>query len=115
MSVGNNFMELMAAVSALESVPDGWAGTLYTDNELTIGRLTRSYALNNVTDDLIDRMGRVLRRLGAFRAVLLDGHPSKKHLAECKGKRGNPTSEHNKYCDWLCGELADAYMLGIGT
>jgi len=42
--------------------------------------------------------------------VLLDGHPTKAQIESEKGKRGNPTSVHNVWCDEQCGKQARMYL-----
>lgn len=109
--VTNNVTELWALVAALESLPEGWAGTVYSDSHVSLLRLFKGASLNNVPTVLCSRMGLAIRRvdLKACTYVLLDGHPTKDQLVAGKGKRGNPVSVHNKWCDQECGRLAKAF------
>lgn len=115
-TVTNNLSEFAAAVLALESAPPGWTGTLYTDSNVTRGRLVDGWALNNLPLDWIKRGEVVLQRMGAFRVVLLQGHPTKDDLKHGIGaKRGFPVSAHNVWCDQECQRQARTYLLQIAA
>ena len=110
--VGNNQVEFRALLEGLEALPDGWLGTAYTDSLLTIRRfrdLERT-GLVGIPIDWRRRAAVVLGRLGRIEYVLLDGHPTKAQLAAGVGKRGNPVSEWNVWCDKACGDEAKRYM-----
>ncbi len=108
-TVTNNVSELWAAVEALGRCPAGWNGTLYTDSNVTRLRLGGG-KLNGVPDCLKERLHAALKRAGAFRTVLLDGHPTKRQLAAGRGKRGNPVSWWNCRCDAECNRQAAAFL-----
>lgn len=119
-SVGNNLAELVAALEALTLMPDGWAGTLYSDSQNTLGRLGRlpgqavGWALNGVPADVRAWLQTQLARLGPFPGVLLQGHPTRADLAAGVGsKRGLPVSEWNVWCDEACQREARQYLQGL--
>lgn len=114
--VGNNQCEFRALLAGLEALPDGWSGTVYTDSLLTIRRFREPDAvgLGGIPDDWRRRAAHVLGRLGRLEYVLLDGHPSRAQLAAGVGKRGNPVSEHQVFCDELCTKIGREY-LGVET
>jgi ribonuclease HI len=115
-TVSNNLSEFVAAVRALESVPPEWTGTLYTDSNVTRGRLMDGWALNGLPPEWIARGAAALQRhtragQRTFRAVLLQGHPTAADLAAGVGaKRGLPVSAYNVACDAECTKLARAYL-----
>lgn len=110
--VGNNQCEFYALLNGLEALPDGWSGTVYTDSLLTIRRfrdLERT-GLAGIPNDWRRRAAVTLGRLGQLAYVLLDGHPTRVQLAAGVGKRGNPVSEHNVFCDKACTAEAKRYL-----
>jgi ribonuclease HI len=114
-TLGNNFAELLAVVEALEDVPGGWAGTVCSDSQVTLGRVFRGWRLKEgvppwLAQRLRDAQARV--NLAACRWVLLDGHPTQAQLVAGCGKRGNPVSEHNVACDEHCSRIARAFLKG---
>jgi ribonuclease HI len=114
-TISNNLTEFVAAVLALESVPVGWTGTLYTDSNVTRGRLVDGWALNGLPQEWIKRGAAALQRHThhghlTFRAVLLQGHPTAADLRAGVGaKRGLPVSVHNCWCDHECQRQAARY------
>src|SRR5438105_1254682 len=47
-AISNNVAEFVAAVLALEAVPAGWHGTLYSDSRVTLRRLFEGATLTNI-------------------------------------------------------------------
>lgn len=112
-TISNNFTELWAALLGLEALPDGWAGTLYTDSEVTRGRLVNARpSFTNIPECVQERVVRVKARLGPFTAVLLSGHPTQEQLARGTGKGGRPVSRWNVLCDQICTRLAAKFAAG---
>lgn len=109
-AVTNNLTELLAAVMALETMPDGWDGVLHTDSQVTKYRLEGSPKLNGIPDWLRDRLAAALARMGEFSVRLLGGHPTKMELAAGQRWDGLPCSPHNVFCDKLCGIEAKAFL-----
>lgn len=106
--VTNNFTELLAAVLALEGLPDGWAGTLYTDSQITAYRVGRERSkFAGIPEPLVARVAAVRARLGRYRVVLLGGHPSYAELAAGKRRDGLPCSWHNVFCDKQASRAGD--------
>jgi hypothetical protein len=124
--ISNNYAEYVAALRALEALPPGWSGRLYSDSRITLGRLCGEwwegaihhtqaicYSLNGLPADEIARGRSVLGRLGPFVGVLLQGHPTRADLARGVGaKRGFPVSIHNVWADDACNRTAHAYLTG---
>jgi ribonuclease HI len=110
-AVTNNYTEMLALVNGLAALPAGWSGTVYSDSNITLGRLFRGWKWTGIPKWLIERAELALKNLDLpnVKAVLLDGHPTKAQLAAGVGKRGNPVSEHNVWCDKECGRQADKY------
>jgi ribonuclease HI len=107
----NNQAEYAAAVRALEALPPGWSGPLYSDSAVTLGRLCRGWATNGLPPAWVTRAQAALDRLGPLRPVLLQGHPTKTDLEQGIGKkRGFPVSIHNCWCDEECTKAARAYL-----
>ena len=110
-TISNNVMEFIAAVRALESLPDGWTGTLYSDSQVTLGRLCQGWKLTGLPLGWIQRGSAVIQRLGTITPILLQGHPTKADLERGIGaKRGYPVSEHNVWCDQACQAVARQYL-----
>lgn len=109
-TVSNNVSEFMALARSLRSLPDGWSGTVYSDSRVTLGRIFEGWRDKGLPWHWIEAARRNLERLGAVRPVLLDGHPTKAQLAAGLGKRGNPVSEHNVFCDAECGRVARQFL-----
>ena len=109
----NNLSEFVAAVRALETVPPGWEGKLYSDSQVTLGRLFRQWSLNGLPLIWIARGSNVLGQVGYVEPVLLQGHPTREELAAGVGKRhGFPVSNWNVKCDRECSRLAAEFMAG---
>ncbi|VTT98912.1 ---NA--- : : RNase_H [Gemmataceae bacterium] len=107
-TVSNNVTELIALVSALEALPDGWSGNVYTDSLNALCRV-RDHATQKFKacpDHLKERVVKVRRRLGALTFTLLGGHPTRADLRAGHRPDGLPVSEHNVWCDKSCGERA---------
>ncbi len=112
--VGNNVAELRAAVEALVVMPGDWRGTLYSDSQVTLGRLFDGWPLRGVPVDLAWRTQQLrewLRRFGQVRGVLLQGYPTRADLERGVGKkRGLPVSRWNVLADRMCQERAALYL-----
>lgn len=107
--VTNNFTELLAAVLCLEALPDGWAGTLFTDSFVTLVRVhprTKKVRFNGIPEGLVERAKLQKVRLGAYKVVLLGGHPSREELAAGCRKDGKRVSRWNVLCDERCKSMA---------
>ena len=107
---GNNLSELVALLRALWDLPVGWRGTIYTDSEVTIDRMTKSMAggwqaklLKTVPKRYVDIAAYLRAKLGPLSFIHLAGHPSPEELA-AGFKNGVPVSEHQDWCDRACNE-----------
>jgi ribonuclease HI len=109
-AVTNNLTELLALLLALEPLPAGWAGRVFTDSLVTLRRFTpggKKFA--GIPADLVGRVIDARTRLGAYSLTLLGGHPNRAELAAGVRKDGLPVSAHNVWCDKRCGEEAAAF------
>jgi ribonuclease HI len=100
--ITNNIMEYEAVVRGLESMDDGWSGVVYSDSLITLQRIFGTWRNKNLPKMLIERKDKVMKRLGKVTCKHVDGHPTKKQLAEGLGKRGNIVSKWNIMADELC-------------
>lgn len=106
--VTNNHTEQIAICKALEALPDGWSGTVYTDSNCALKRVFRGATTYNLPRNIKARCAAAVRRLGRIEAVLLEGHPSKADLERGYGKKHDlPVSEHNVWCDKACTREAE--------
>ena len=105
--------ETWAIVRGLTFLPRDWSGTVYSDNECALQRLFGTYSWNGVPDRFkrmcLDRVA----TLGSITTLLLNGHPSKKELAQGwkfnSAKIKRPVSEWNKLCDTGCDLMKKYY------
>lgn len=110
LEVTNNQTEYYAVYQALLALPDAWHGTLFSDSQITIGRVFRGWKCTNIPQPWITGVAFEKKRLGRIRPVLLNGHPTPKHLEEGKGHGGRPVSLHNVHCDALCTKTGLEYL-----
>lgn len=108
--VTNNIVEMIAVVKALEAVPPGWSGNLYSDSEVTLGRVLYGHALRGLPPNVVERFHKAIMRVGPIKGVLLQGHPTKQDLLDGFGrKRGYPVSKWNVFVDNECNKRADEH------
>lgn len=109
--ITNNVTEYVALVKGLESLPEGWSGAVYSDSKITLGRLFAQWRCNGLPLVLVRQGAAAVARLdwANINPILLDGHPAKAQLLAGRGKRGNPVSIHNVWCDAVCAEEARKY------
>ncbi len=107
----NNLAETLALLFGLEALPDGWAGTVYTDNLNALRRvLGTSTKMGGVPAHYVERLAAVRARLGPYSGVLLGGHPTKADLAKgYRARDGKSVSPHNVACDARCTALKAAW------
>jgi len=114
-SVTNNVTELAAMIFALEQLPKGWSGRVYTDSIVTLGRMRDGWRMKGVPVKMQHRAYDALQHIAADKVewVLLQGHPTLEDLERGIGKkRGFPVSRHNVMCDTLCNERISQFYLG---
>jgi hypothetical protein len=106
--VKNDLTEMVAVWQGFCHLPDGWSGTVCTDSELTIERLTEIKPWNTIPAWLREEMHRHVRRLGSLEYILYAGHPTKADMARGyqvkESGRCLPVSEWNVLCDTLCNQ-----------
>jgi ribonuclease HI len=110
--ITSNFTEMLALVSGLRALPTGWAGTVYSDSQITLGRAFDGWKWTNIPDWLRHDYERARMRLdwANIKHVLVQGHPTKAELAAGIGASGRPVSEHNVWCDKACGAKGKWYL-----
>ncbi len=109
--ITNNHTEQIAICKALEWLPEGWSGTVYSDSQVALGRVFLNWATFNLPANIAQRCNAARLRLGKLQFRLLQGHPTKAELATGWGnKRDLPVSIHNVWCDAECGRQAKAYL-----
>lgn len=114
--ITNNLTELLAAVLGLESLPTGWVGTVYTDSQVTLYRITRDKTKwAGIPAVLVERTQAARKPLGAYTVVLLGGHPTKAELAAGVRRDGFPCSPHNVWCDKACGVEGRNYLASLAA
>lgn len=112
-TVTNNQTELLAIVRGFQRLHPANVVHVCSDSMVSLGRVFRKYPFNNIPTWLREELEAEKKRLlkfFEFRYVLMDGHPTRKHLEQGFGKRGNPTSKWNKLCDDLCTKESAAYL-----
>jgi ribonuclease HI len=110
-AITNNHMEQIAITLALEAMPDGWSGKVYSDSQIALGRVFKGWRIRNLPANVAKRSAAAVARLGRIEIVLLQGHPTKADLARGIGaKRGLPVSKHQVWCDKECGRQAKAFL-----
>lgn len=114
--VTNNQTEMLAMLEGLKRLPDYWTGTIYSDSAVTLGRVFSGWKWKNIPTWMHQLYKEQRARLTCWsdiKYVQLDGHPTKAQLLSGIGKRGNPVSEHNVWCDQACTEAGETFMAGI--
>lgn len=115
--VTNNQTEMLALIYGLESLPDDFKGTVFSDSAVTLGRVFQGWKWSHIPEWMHKRFRAQRTRLvhwDEIHYVLLDGHPTKKQLETGVGKRGHPVSIHNVWCDHACGRVGTAYLEQLG-
>ena len=111
--VTNNQTELLAVIRGLQTVHRDQVIHIYSDSEITLGRLFKGYAMENIPAWMVEELDAEIKRLHLFRKfkyTLLSGHPTKAQLETGIGKRGHPVSEWNKRADTLCNRVAQEHL-----
>lgn len=111
-TVSNNHSEYMALAKCLRDLPKGWAGTVYSDSAITLGRFFEDHKHKTIPDTWKRSMEGIRDRLGNVKPVLLIGHPTQAHIRSGVGKRGNPVSSFNRWCDLECARVGKAHLEG---
>lgn len=115
--ITNNQTEMLAILEGLKRLPDCFDGTIYSDSQVTLGRVFMMWKWKNIPEwmhKLYREQRARLTHWNAIKYVLLDGHPTKAQLQAGVGKRGHPVSEHNVWCDHACQQAGEAFMATVG-
>lgn len=110
----NNQTEMYALIRGLGILPNHIKGELLicSDSQNTLCRAFIGWKWNNIPTWMAHKFTENRERLvhwSEFRALLLDGHPTKAQLAANKGKRGNQVSKWNVWCDLECNKRAEEW------
>jgi len=112
-TISNNLTELLALLRGLQTLPADWQGTIYSDSQVTLGRVFEGWKWTRIPGWMHQIYQEQRARLESWNMLqwcLLDGHPTKAELAEGMGHRGHPVSVHNVWCDWACGEVGRRFQ-----
>jgi ribonuclease HI len=115
--VTNNQTEMMALLEGMRRLPDHFAGKIFSDSQVTLGRAFMGWKWKNIPawmHTIYQEQRARLTYWDDIQYVLLDGHPTKKQLELGIGKRGGPVSVHNVWCDTACREAGEAFLAKIG-
>jgi ribonuclease HI len=115
-AITNNLTEMLAMIRGLQLLPVNWTGTIYSDSQVTLGRVVWGWKWQNIPPWLHKEYQRERRRLAHWEDLtwtLLDGHPTKAQLAAGIGKRGHPVNAHNVWCDKACQAAAAKHLAKI--
>lgn len=107
--VSNNQTEMLAMLKGMNQLPSDFQGTIYSDSQVTIGRVSMGWKWKNIPQYMHEIYQHHRKRLvhwDKIKFVLLDGHPTKAQLFDGIGKRGHPVSKWNVMCDKLCNDRA---------
>lgn len=113
--ISNNTTEFMAATRALEAMPEGWCGKVFTDSENVVKRFKAmlKYGFRATLDGLPrnarERGFAALNHVAEVEWIHCDGHPTKAELAIGLSKKGRVVSIHNVRCDQLCTALQNQW------
>lgn len=105
-AISNNFTELYAVLMGMTWLPEGWSGTIYTDSGVTKARLLRAKSFNGIPYNVLRSFLAERKRLGAFKVILLGGHPTRNDLTCGCRKDGKPVHKLNVFCDKVCKALS---------
>ena len=111
-NITNNLTEMLAVVNGLKALPADWAGTVYSDSQITLGRVAWGWKWKNIPTWVHHEYQIERARLvnwDKIKFVLLQGHPTKSELEAGVGRKGYSVSEHNVWCDRACGLAADMF------
>lgn len=117
--ITNNYTEFLAVLNGCEHLkrehPENKIVYIHTDSNVTRCRFENEKPkFEGLTQSLVDRMRQVkINSNYIFR--LLDGHPNKLQLQNGTGKRGQPVSKWNVFCDLLCNFQADILRFNLDT
>jgi len=114
LTISNNLTEMLAVVRGLQSLPIDWQGTIYSDSQITLGRIFLGWKWHNIPAWLALEFRNERARLVNFsqiQHVLLDGHPTKAQLAAGLGHGGHPVNINNVWCDSACGKAALSFTV----
>lgn len=111
--VTNNQTELFAVIQGLSQLPDDAIVEVRSDSEVTLGRVFKMYAFNNIPfwmKSSLQIEKKRLKNFSKFTYELMDGHPTKAQVISGFGKRGHVTSKWNVLCDKMCNEAAERFL-----
>lgn len=112
--VTNNHSEQIAIVKALESMPDGWEGTVISDSRIALGRVfnRHTWSMKNLPPNILERTHAAMTRMGpGIKSLNIQGHPTEDDIRKGWGRHRNlPVLIHNVYVDWECERQREEYF-----
>lgn len=111
--VTNNQTELYAVILGLGYLFEEEIACIYSDSEITLGRLFKGYAMKNIPEFMVNKLSKERKRLinwHRFQSILLKGHPTWMELNNGISKTGRPVHSLNKWCDEQCSKKAHEYL-----
>jgi len=112
-SITNNLTEMIAVIEGFRVMPSYWVGRVFSDSQVTLGRVFMGWKWNNIPlwlHHLYQAERKRLMNWDDIKYTLLDGHPTQVQLEAGKGKRGGPVSIHNVWCEKVCGQEARRFV-----
>jgi ribonuclease HI len=100
--VTNNETECLALILALEALPRGWSGPVYSDSRNALRAVVYGQGGHYLPASWYQRAENARHYLGRLEAINLSGHPSRDDLARGTTAGGRPVSRHNVWCDVAC-------------
>jgi ribonuclease HI len=108
--ITNNQTEVIALVLALEAMPEGWSGKVYSDSQFALGVMFEELRWRTAPPNVLQRAEAAVARAGQITAIHLKGHPTQAELAKGFARCGTPVSVHQVWCDKKCTELGRSYV-----
>lgn len=108
--VENNFCETLAILLAMEGLPPGWVGSMWTDSLNALKRAKNPYSerMSRVPESVKWRLKKARSQRPNMGFGLCSGHPTRKELA-AGTSGGLPVSRHNVWCDNRCKQAAQEW------
>lgn len=103
-AVTNQYVELLAVYIGMQQLPDGFAGKILLDSDVTRYRLDRAKRgrFRGIPAEFEAKILAQMARMGDYKLILLQSHPKLAELEAGISTTGRPVSKHNKACDYLC-------------
>lgn len=112
----NNMSEYLAALYGMTKTPSNIPATLFSDSQITLGRIFHGWKTNGIFEQWKNKMNTEYNRLKGFLLhEIVDGHPTKLQLSIGIGKRGNKCNINNVWCDKACQQKSKQFLEKLNT